>query len=280
MTSLIDRHSLETTAKDTQALEQARPYLAPGTDVSITFLPGEDSDMRVSMARQIREAGFTPIPHISARRISTAPELETFLKRLSVEAGVDSAFVVAGDVKEPTGAFHDALAVINQGQLARHGIRRVGIAGYPEGHPDIPNATLWDSLRAKANRLQAEGYSYEIVTQFSFDSDAIVHWLARLRAEHITARVKIGVPGPASVKSLLKFAARCGVGASSRVMAKYGLSLAKLFTQTGPDALISDLETRLHPGVHGDVKLHLYPFGGIRKTAQWAHEFRTLRQAG
>jgi methylenetetrahydrofolate reductase (NADPH) len=271
---------LEVCAKDTQALELASAYMAPGADISITFLPGEDYARRVEMARQIRNSGLNPIPHISARRIGTALELDTFLERLSKEAAVDSAFVIAGDLKEPRGVFADALTLIVNAQLARYGIRRVGIAGYPDGHPDISDATLWEALKLKGRWLEKEGYSYEIVTQFSFDSDAILAWLERLRQAHITAPVKIGVPGPASAKSLLKYAARCGVGASSRVMAKYGLSLTKLLSQTGPDALLCDLQTRLHPSLHGDVRLHFYPFGGILQTAEWARQFQALQQAG
>lgn len=278
MPCLIDGHSLETTAKDVQGLDQAKALLAPGTDISVTFLPGEDRAARVAMARAIRKAGFTPIPHISARRIGTQAELEAFLDDLASEATVGAAFVVAGDLHSQ-GAFPDSLAVINSGSLSRYGIGRVGIAGYPEGHPDIPQPALWKALKRKAESLLERGHSYEIVTQFSFDSDAILNWLQRLREERITAPVKIGIPGPASVRSLLKFAARCGVGVSTRVLAKYGLSLAQILHQAGPDALICDLGSKLHPDVHGAVKLHLYPFGGLLKTAQWAQRFRLSQRA-
>jgi methylenetetrahydrofolate reductase (NADPH) len=92
--------------------------------------------------------------------------------------------------------------------------------------------------------------------------------------------VKIGIPGPTSVKSLLNFAARCGVRTSSRVMSKYGLSLAKLVNQAGPDVLVWDLEANLHHAIHGDVRMHLYPFGGVLKTVEWVRNFRSLRRAG
>lgn len=111
------------------------------------------------------------------------------------------------------------------------------VSGYPDGHPDISQAQLWDSLRAKHKALVEGGYAAEIVTQFGFDSEAVLHWLERLRHEaNIHVKVRIGLPGPASVKTLLRFATRCGVGASARVMLKYGVSITKLLNTAGPDS--------------------------------------------
>jgi len=45
-------------------------------------------------------------------------------------------------------------------------------------------------------------------------------------ARWIDAPVRIGVAGPARIKRLLSFAARCGVRASTSVLRKYGISVA------------------------------------------------------
>ena len=45
-------------------------------------------------------------------------------------------------------------------------------------------------------------------------------------------------------------------------------------TTTGPDALIKDLARGLDPARHGEVLLHFYPFGGLRRTAEWVRDFR------
>jgi methylenetetrahydrofolate reductase (NADPH) len=275
VTSLIDQPSLEMTVKDVPVLAATRQLIEPGTEVSITFLPGESRDARVDAAAAVRHIGMTPVPHIAARRISSSVELDAFLEGLSHRGRVDRVFVVAGDAaSEPEGPFEDALALIRSGRLARYGIRKVGITGYPEGHPSIPETQLWQALTQKHEALTALGHSCEIVTQFSFDAEAVLRWLAQLREERIATPVKIGIPGPASVKSLLRFAARCGVGASTRVMAKYGLSLSKLLSSTGPESLIEELAANLDPQKHGEVRLHLYAFGGLERTAQWAHDFR------
>jgi methylenetetrahydrofolate reductase (NADPH) len=271
--SLLAGFSIEMTAKDVSALEEAAPLLPPETKIPVAFLPGETMEQRVFAARRIRELGFIPIPHISARRITSLLELEQFLAALQSQAQIDHAFVVAGDPPKPMGPFDDALALIRTGLLARYGVRRVGISGYPEGHPEIGNDKLWRAKRDKTEALLQEGHDFAIVTQFGFDAKPLLRWIEQLRAEGITALVRAGVPGPATVGTLLKFAARCGVGASTRVLTRYGMSLGKLFATAGPDRLLTDIAAGLDPVRHGAVLIHLYPFGGLRRTAEWAAHF-------
>lgn len=264
--------SIEITARDHDKIDQLRGRIPAKTPISITFLPGEDFESRVLAACRVREAGFIPIPHISARRLCSADELDSFLAALTAKASVDRLFVVGGDIAEPAGPFADALSVIQSGALARHGIAQVGIAGYPEGHPQIAAATLDRAMFDKLEALDAAGHGSWIATQFGFDADPVLDWLAALRTR-TAVPVRIGVAGPASIKALLRFAARCGVGVSTKVMAKYGLSLTQLLGSAGPGPLIEELAERLRPGMHGDVRLHFYPFGGLEKTADWIADF-------
>lgn len=273
LATLIGTYSIEMTAKDGDALRDAKDLVPQGTSVSITFLAGETAPARVAAARLARSYGFAPRPHISARRIASEQELESFLAALAAEAQIDRAFVVAGDLAAPAGPYFDALAVIESGLLGKHGVRHVGIAGYPEGHPDFPAEKLWQALCDKHRALTDLGHSYDIITQFGFDAGPVLDWLVQLRDAGIVAPVRVGVPGPASVKTLLRFAARCGVGASASVLAKYGVSITKLLTTAGPDALIAELAASIEPARHGEVFLHFYPFGGLAKTAQWARDF-------
>lgn len=159
--------------------------------------------------------------------------------------------------------------MLHSGLLPRYGIRRVGIAGYPEGHPQIASPLLWQALHDKQSFLRDQGLEGEIVTQFSFDADPVVDWLAQLRRQAIVLPVRLGLAGPASIKILLRFAARCGVGVSARAMGKYGMSLTSLLGTTGPEQMLTELATRLDARVHGDTMLHFYPFGGLQKTAGW-----------
>lgn len=269
---VTDGYSLEMTAKDFDALHEAAPGIAPDTPVAITFLPGETIDARVAAAAAVRRLGFEPMPHLSARRIATLGELDTMLGRAVDEAGARRAFIVAGDPPEPAGPFADTLSIIRTGLLEKHGFRAVGVAGHPEGHPNMTGEALWDALTAKLDALDERGLGALIVTQFGFDADPFIDWLSELRARGIMAPVRIGVPGPAGIKTLLRFAARCGVGASAAVMTKYGVSITQLLGKAGPDRLVDALAARLTPA-HGPVRLHFYPFGGLVNTVEWINGY-------
>src|SRR3546814_12692095 len=78
------------------------------------------------------------------------------------------------------------------------------------------------------------------MTQFAFDYEAMLTWVEQVRNEGFDAPIRLGVPGPTSVKRLLSFAARCGVGASASVMKKYGFSITQLLTTAGPDKLVNN----------------------------------------
>ncbi len=272
--AMLNNYSIEMTAKDVPHLEAAADVIPQGTKIPVTFLPGETFDMRIAAAKRVRDLGFLPIPHISARRLASQYELEGYLSGLQREVGTDHAFVVAGDPPQPMGPYEDALAIIRSGLLAKHGFRRIGISGYPEGHPDIGNEKLWQAMREKESALRERSHDFAVVTQFAFDADPILGWLEKVRAAGVHALVRVGVPGPASVKRLLAFASRCGVAASGSVMKKYGMSLTKLLSNAGPDQLIADYADALHPTRHGEVLMHFYPFGGLRTTAEWIRDFR------
>ena len=272
--AMLKNYSIEMTAKDVPHLEEAADVIPQGTKIPVTFLPGETFEMRIAAAKRVRDLGFLPIPHISARRLKSQEELEGFLSGLQREVGTDHAFVVAGDPAQPMGPYEDALSIIRSGLLAKYGIRRIGISGYPEGHADIGNAKLWQAKLDKQAAILERGHDFAVVTQFTFDAEPVLAWLKQVRKAGVQALVRIGVPGPASVKRLLAFASRCGVGASTKVMKKYGMSLTKLLTAAGPDKLIEEYAARLDPATHGEVLMHFYPFGGMRATAEWIHDFR------
>ena len=115
---LLQNYSFEMTAKDVPQLEEAADLIPRDTKIAITFLPNEAFPARVAAAARVRQLGFVPVPHISARRLKSQDELEGFLAALQREAAIDRAFVVAGDPPQPEGPYSDALAVIRTGLKA------------------------------------------------------------------------------------------------------------------------------------------------------------------
>jgi methylenetetrahydrofolate reductase (NADPH) len=275
LTTLLRGYSLEMTGKDITDLAAAHAWIPAGTRVNVTFLGAEDLAMRLAAARAVKAGGLVPVPHISARRLASERMLEEFLTALDTDGVGDRVFVVGGDPADPHGPYADALSVIESGLLERHGVRQVSIAGYPEGHPGIPDEVLWPALTGKWAALRARGLTGEIITQFGFDVDPVLDWIAAVRERGIDAPIRIGVPGPAGVRRLMRYAARFGVGTSAGIAKKYGFSISNLIGAAGPDRFLHALATDYHPEKHGEVKLHFYTFGGLGATSQWITDFRT-----
>lgn len=272
LVNVIDGFSLEMTAKDVGSLRSAAPGIPSGTTIALTSLSGEDFAARVAAAKLVRDLGFEPMPHISARGIRSSAEFEDYLGTVTAEAGVTRCFVIAGDAAEPKGPFYDSSVLIASGAFERCGVKVVGIAGHPDGHPHMTEEQCWQALESKCDEIDRRGMAPLIVTQFAFDAERVLSWLAMFRARGIDAPVRLGVPGPAGIKTLMRFAARCGVGASTSVLAKYGISIGKLLGTAGPDSLVDEIQRGIGPQ-HRSVRLHFYPFGGLEKTVAWINEY-------
>jgi methylenetetrahydrofolate reductase (NADPH) len=261
--------SIEMSARDLQELDRAAAWLKPGGAVSITWLPNDTMDQRVAGAAAVRAAGFEPVPHVAARFVESREDLELLLRRLVDEAGVRRLFLIAGDVKKPRGPFTSSLEVLRTGLIEAVGVGEVGVAAYPEGHPKIDDALLEASFRDKVALAGQTGVDLFAITQLCFEAAPIAATLRRLRAGGFARPIRIGLSGPASLSTLIKFAARCGVGASAKAIVSRGASIARLLVDAGPDPIIRDLAERAGPGELGNVSLHFFPFGGFERTAKW-----------
>jgi methylenetetrahydrofolate reductase (NADPH) len=271
---LVNDFSLEMTGKDIPGLIEAKDTIPLGTKINVTFLGNEDLEMRVAAAKAVRDLGFVPVPHISARRLASQAQLEEFLGRLQEVDSTEHVFVVGGDPAKPEGPYEDSFEVIRSGILQKYGVREVNIAGYPEGHPDIADATLWRALEDKSASLEEQGLDAVILTQFAFDTDPVIAWIDAVRAKGIDTQIRVGTPGPAGIKRLLAFARRFGVGANAMIVKKYGFSLTNLMGTAGPDRFVTDLAAVLaEDPTRGDVGLHFYTFGGLLATSEWAGKF-------
>jgi methylenetetrahydrofolate reductase (NADPH) len=271
---ITDAYSLEVSARDIPALTAAAPRILPGSTISIPYLPSQDDDARLAAARAVRELGLEPMPHLSARRIASLAELDSFVERAVAEAGVERCFVIAGDPSTPMGPFSDSSSLIETGVFERSGIRVVGIGAHPEGHPVMSATDRWEVLERKCQSIGGRGMTPLIVTQFGFDADIVLTWLQTLRERGIEHPVRVGVPGPAGIAVLARYAALCGVNACASMWSKYGISLGKLFGTAGPDAFVDRLAAGLTPA-HGKVSLHFFPFGGIAQSVRWVEQYRS-----
>jgi methylenetetrahydrofolate reductase (NADPH) len=221
-------------------------------------------------AIRLRAAGFSPVPHVAARMFATTVALDGFLEQLTSRANVERLLIIAGDRDRPVGDLRSSLEVIDGGLLQRRGIRELGIAGYPEGHPRISQHDLDRALMDKIAAAEATGMGVHIVTQFCFDAAAILQWIRRLRDFGLEHPVRVGLAGPTNLPALLRYARRCGVRASIEGLARQSGLARQLFAMTAPDTLVQALAQARSDRRLGMVKPHFFAFGGVAATARWA----------
>jgi methylenetetrahydrofolate reductase (NADH) len=268
LTELVAACSIEISPRDDLAGEGLRELLDPGTTVFVNHPGSVTHHDIVAACARLRRAGFNPVPHIAVRRLASFTQASDFLQRAVGEAKVRTALIIGGDPDHPVGPFPDSGDLLASGLIERHGLREVAFAGYPEGHPRIAARALDETLRAKVASARQRGLDVSLVTQFGFDAAPILRWIAALRAQDIACPVRIGVAGPATVATLAKFAVRCGIGASLRALARGHTAFARILAEAGPDALVDALVADEDPRCPIDG-LHIFTFGGVRRTAEW-----------
>jgi methylenetetrahydrofolate reductase (NADPH) len=263
--------SIEVTPKGAAKIDDFREVLRPGTSVYITFLKGSDFGDTIALAERLRREGFNPVPHLAARGLPNRAFVEDALRKLNDLAGVEQVLLIGGTGPQ-IGNFPNTMQLLETGLFDRFGIRRIGITGHPEGSPDISDEAIGAALAWKNDFAQRSNAQFHIVTQFCFEAEPIIAWDKRIQSEGNRLPIHIGIPGLATIKTLATHAKACGVGPSARFVFKQALNVAKLLTVSAPTKLLADL-ARYHatnPDC-GIANVHLFPLGGLQRTADWAY---------
>lgn len=271
--------SIEVSPK--QAVESKDlPGLFPeGTSVYLTDIGTEPLDTLIGAAKRLRDLGYEPVPHFAARRIISKDLLETRIRRSALEAGVKDVLIIGGGVPKPLGEFASAMDLINSGLLEKYGITRIAVAGHPEGSPDFNDEVALQALRLKQEYADRTGSQLRLVTQFGFAPDKFISWSEKLKEQGITLPVHIGVAGPAKVTTLIKYAALCGVGNSIAYLRKNALSLTALATRHSPESVVAPIEEFCKGNPDSAIRqIHVFPFGGLVKSAEWLQERHTWQR--
>ncbi len=264
--------SIETSSK--QAAESADlPGLFPaGTHVYVTDI-GDTVESHTAATKRLRELGYEPVPHIAARRASNKADLDERLRRMVGEAGVRNVLVIGGGLEKPAGEFTGTMDVLNTGLLDKHGIKKIGVAGHPEGSPDFSEAVAQKILIEKKAYAERTGAEMRIVTQFGFNPEKFVAWAEGLRSHGIDMPVHLGVSGPAKITTLLKYAVMCGVGESINFLKRNALSVAALAGSQSPEPIVEPIERHVANTPNSAIaQLHVFPFGGLKGSAGWLIE--------
>ena len=267
--TVLGGFSLEATFPKPAEIDALKRTAPAGTRIYLSCLPNRPPEKLVEFAVNVRNAGFEPVPHLTARAYEDRAAIDRLLGRLAAEAGVHSALVIAGDRDDAAGSYTSALDLIESGALEANGIREIDISAYPDGHPKINDAILRSALADKIAAAARRDLKVNVTTQFCFDADHILAWLRGLRAEGITLPVRVGVAGPTSIPTLMRFALRCGVRASLR--GAFNPKAMQLFGGVAaPDTIIRALADAEDRAQLGPVTVHFFTFGGLVSTAEWA----------
>lgn len=262
--------SVETSVGAAAKVESFADHLPAGTRVFIACLPGQDLASVGDLAIRLAREGMTPVPHLPARSIPSERALDGHLARLAGDAGIGDVLVIGGGVDRPAGPFDRSMQLIESGLLDKHGIRRIGVAGHPEGNRDIGEAGIRQALADKNAYAARTGLDLHVVTQFAFDAASLTKWDKQLTIQGNRLPIHIGIAGPATLKSLLHYATMCGIGPSIRVLKRQALNIARLTQVSAPDALVLDLAR--YRATDPDcriAKAHFFTFGGFKRSAKW-----------
>ncbi|MEM7194043.1 MAG: methylenetetrahydrofolate reductase [Pseudomonadota bacterium] len=265
--------SIEISPKQAVESEDLPGLFPAGTWVYITDVGTDSAETITSGANRLRELGYVAVPHFASRRLTTKDALYQRVKMLSEEAGVGNVLVIGGGLEEQAGDFGSSLEVLETGYFDEFGIRSIGVAGHPEGSPDFDDDVAAEALKLKRAFGERTDADMRVVTQFGFDAEGFVRWAEGLAANGVDLPVHLGVAGPAKLTTLVKFAAMCGVGNSIQFLKKRASAISTLVTGFDPEVVVAPIEDHVMKTEPTAIaQIHVFPFGGIKKSAEWLKE--------
>jgi len=273
LAELLIGGSLELLPKELHRAGELAALLPADACVYLPSLPGLPLSRTLEMVAALRAAGLDPVPHVSARRILDRDEFKTFIRQAVEQHRVHRVLVLGGDEPKPKGPFTDSLQLLETGLLADSGIKEIGVAGYPEGHPRISASALASAFEKKRHLAREQGLGLYVVTQFSFAPNRVTEYCANLARVAPEVSVYVGMAGPTDPVALARYAQRCGVSVSLRALRTLGSGIAQLVTHSDPkEQLTAVARYSLQREPSNVVGAHLYSFGGVVRTAAWMRE--------
>lgn len=237
-----------------------------GTRVTVTASPRHGLDPTLEVSEQLAAAGYSVVPHLSARLVRDGGHLDEILHRL-LEAGIRELFVPAGDAPDPAGAYHGAADLLEAMGDLRARFEEVGITGYPETHHLIDDETTIQAMFEKAPMATC------IVSQLCFDARTIDTWIRRVRARGTHLPIWIGLPGVIDYAKLVRISMKIGLGESARFLRLHSGWMSRMLTrQFKPNGLIKDLARTYGDPAAGVGGFHLYTFNEVARTERWRSE--------
>lgn len=268
--SLIDGFTIELNPKVRHKINSIP--LEKKNNVYITYLPDASENDILETIEFVSKNNLTPITHLPARTMKNLDHVRQFLSQVRERTDSKKILVIGGGGNQ-LGQITSSLEILNSGLLEENDFNKIGIAGHPEGSPDISQETIDNFLNDKFELTKTKGLNLELVTQFFFDAAPFINWCEELTKKKITIPVRVGFPGPASFKTLLNFGLMSGVGNSINFLKKNSSKVSDLLTKTSNDEMLISLAEFANK--NSPLKsFHCFPFGGFEKTCLWLNELQ------
>ena len=214
--------------------ENYKNILKPKMTVYVTFLPGSDFRDTLETVCRLKNEGYCPIPHFAARSIESEKIFEESLAKLRQEANVNEALLIGGGVDIPVGPFTASIEILRTGLFDKYGFNRIGVAGHPEGSPDITPKECEQAIREKNEFNQHTDADLYLATQFLFEAKPLFQWEKTIRDQGNKLPIHVGIPGLATIQTLVRHAKQCGVGPSVRFLKKNPVDMLKMSLRNTP----------------------------------------------
>ena len=232
--------------------------------VTVTTSPRRGLEPTLDLAERLAAHGYRAVPHLTARLVADRAHLEEILDRLR-SARITDVFAIAGDAHEPAGSFSGALEMLEAMADAGHELDDIGIAGYPESHPFLPDDVTIQSMWDKRH------FASYIVSNVCFDARAISQWVERVRRRGVELPIHVGLPGIADPAKLLRVSQKIGIGESARFLRGHRSWLLRLVVPGAysPTRLLGKLEADVAAPEQRVVGIHVYTFNELARTERW-----------
>ena len=293
---LLQRYSIEVLPKVVAEIPSVQTLLPLGTQVYVAHIENTPVSDMIAATKTLSEQGMEPVPHIPARLMENKSTLQNLVCRYQQEAQVTQALLIAGGRSEPLGDFQSSFQLLQTGCF--DDFDKLHFAGHPEGHSHMSDLELVDVLLAKQQYCASQDIEGIIVTQFGFDAERIWNWSQQLYQNGIVLPIHVGVAGPTRLDQLLRYAWKCGVGPSLKVLQEQKSSAVATLLMNPwyePTNLLETLaeKSQLIAESNDEIlhrpedsqrisrieQIHFFPFGGLVRTAQWANHHSGLLAA-
>ncbi|MEP5567598.1 MAG: methylenetetrahydrofolate reductase [Halioglobus sp.] len=250
-----------------EGIEDQLAQLPCGSYLGVTCSPKKGLQVSLDLVSQLSVREFHLVPHVAARQVRDRAHLIDIVQQFD-DQGVDAMFVPGGDIATPLGDYDSSLSFLRDLADVGHRFRHVGVAAYPEGHPDISQEALFEALQAK------QSLATYMVTQMCFDADTVANWLMDMRRRGISLPVNVGMPGVMDRMKLFRTSLRLGVGQSAKFLRRQGGLASTLLRNSyyQPDELLHGLSAVIEDPEMGVEGLYLFSFNQVAATINWQQE--------